>query len=208
MRKSDKWFTIIELLVWIFIFSMGLLSIYYTIHQSLKLNDMSRDNIIASNLAREWVELIKNTRDSNYSNIHAWNLKNPLKNWEVTDSEKFGLTEEYFKISNNFESTSNHTVKFEEISQFKEWNDKLAEMEKYRLFLDSKNRYVYDNGITPNLKATPFYRYVKIEPAGYKTSGGIDKAIDWVIITSKVIWVHWGYHETEIKSVLTNWMRQ
>lgn len=208
MRKSDKWFTIIELLVWIFIFSMGLLSIYFTIHQSIKLNDMSRDNIIASNLAREWIELVKNTRDSNYSTIHAWNSKNPLQSGEINDSDKFGTggSSEYYKISNNF-NTSEHSVKFEEIIPFREWKDKLADMETYRLYLDNKGRYVYNNGAS-DFKATSFYRYVEIEPAHYEEADGSDTYIDGVIVTSKVIWVHRDYHETEIKSVLTNWMRQ
>lgn len=208
MKKSQKGFTIIELLVWVFIFSMGLLSIYFTIHQSIKLNDMSRNNIIATNLAREWVELVKNTRDSNYANVHVWNAKNPLQGGEITDDDKFGKTEKHYKVYNDFtENSSNkYSVKFEEISDFTEWEDKLAEMEKYRLYLDSQNRYIYNNGSTL-IKKTPYFRYVKIEPAKYDKEW-TEINLDWVIITSKVIWSQRGYHETEIKSVLTNWIRQ
>ena len=39
----------------------------------MKLNDYSKKSIIATNLARENIELIKNQRDINYFQTKMWN---------------------------------------------------------------------------------------------------------------------------------------
>jgi hypothetical protein len=39
----------------------------------MKLNDYSKNSIIASNLARESLEIVRNVRDNNYKNMFKWN---------------------------------------------------------------------------------------------------------------------------------------
>jgi hypothetical protein len=39
----------------------------------MRLNEYSKNSIVASNLARESIELIRNVRDSNYVNMYKWN---------------------------------------------------------------------------------------------------------------------------------------
>jgi hypothetical protein len=41
------------------------------------INNYNKDFIIASNLAREQVELIRNIRDTNYKKFQKWNLLKP-----------------------------------------------------------------------------------------------------------------------------------
>jgi hypothetical protein len=43
----------------------------------LRVNDFNENYIIASNLAREQLELVRNVRDSNYMVLKPYNLKNP-----------------------------------------------------------------------------------------------------------------------------------
>jgi hypothetical protein len=40
---------------------------------SMKMNEYSKNSIIASNLAREGIENIRNVRDNNYNNLYKWN---------------------------------------------------------------------------------------------------------------------------------------
>jgi len=50
-----------------------LLSAYLLIYSALNSSLKSRNEIIAANLARESIELIKNNRDSNWSKMLKWN---------------------------------------------------------------------------------------------------------------------------------------
>ena len=70
-------FSIIEVLVGIFIFSLGLVSIFVLLTSALNLNELNKNKIIASNLAREQIELFRNIRDVNYATLHNWNQINP-----------------------------------------------------------------------------------------------------------------------------------
>lgn len=117
MKKIKKWnpgklahakagpgklaFAIIEILVWIFIFSLWLVSIYAIMISTLKMNDYNSNYIIATSLAKEQIELVKNIRDTNYMNLKPFNLKNP--EWmNFDDKDKFELNH-YYKIENDFE---------------------------------------------------------------------------------------------------------
>ena len=70
----------------------------------------------------------------------------------------------------------------------------------YKLFLDSENRYVFEESWN---KKTYFYKYLKI-----------DKVEDsnWIItdalkIKSKVIWYKKWYHEFELNTIISDWKR-
>jgi hypothetical protein len=41
------------------------------------MNTYNKNHIIASNLAREQVELIRNVRDTNYKKLQRWNMLRP-----------------------------------------------------------------------------------------------------------------------------------
>jgi len=45
----------------------------------MQVNDYNKNYIIASNLAREQIELVRNIRDANYKNIQNYNQINPNK---------------------------------------------------------------------------------------------------------------------------------
>lgn len=198
MKKDKKWFSIIEILIWIFIFSIWLWAIYMLIISTMKLNDYSKNSIIASNLARESIELVKNIRDSNYKNYYKWN--------SITDSTFF-KTWAYYKVENNFSSAWDRIINIQEITDFWEWKSEIMwKMQNYRLCLDREQRYTYDC-ITSWNRKTIFYRYLKIDDVKYNSWWiiNIDNALK---ITSKVIWYNNSYHEVELKTILTDFLRQ
>ncbi len=73
INKNNKAFSILEVIVWIFIFTMWIISVYWVIVSTLKLNEYNKNYIIASHLAREQIELVRNIRDSNYKKIKKYN---------------------------------------------------------------------------------------------------------------------------------------
>ena len=186
-NTNISWFSIIEVLVGIFIFTLGLISIYLIMVSSLKLNDYNKNQIIASNLAREQIELMRNVRDSNYNALYAWNSL-PDRSWKFTEWE-------YYKIQNTF-GTSDPIEVFPLGDSVPESELDLTAMNIYRLCLDN-NRYIFcPSPTSPN--QTPFYKYLKIE------SSSIDDTFE---VVSKVIWYKRWYHDLEIRTLLADWKR-
>lgn len=205
INNKRKWFSIIEILIWIFIFSMWITWVYAIISSTLRINDLNKNYIIAVNLANEQIELVRNIRDSNYKKIQKFNMINPSSN---NYSDVFWFWKKY-KIENNYSSSATFPILVTDITDwFEEWVDKLntVSMKKYLLCIDSLNRYTHDCN-NPNNKPTKFYKYVSFEKVTYK-DGAISKDItDAYLVKSKVIWYIRWYHEFELKSIVADWKR-
>lgn len=194
MKKNNLWFSIIEIIVWIFIFTIWLTWVYMLLLSSMSMNEYSKNSIIASSLASESIEDIVNLRDNNYMTFNNYN-KLP---W--TDFQNKILTWVYYKVQSDLENNSLNYLKVEKIEDFKEWKDYLLNMSNYRLYLDENNNYTYEN--TWN-KPTIFYRYVVFDNL-YEWG----KYLTWALkITSKVIWYSKWYHEIKLDSIITDWQR-
>lgn len=199
MKINNKWFSIIEVLVWIFIFAIGLVSTYFLIVYTMSLNDYSKNSIISSNLSREWIELVRNIRDTNYKNYYKWS-KMP---W--SDVYNLFQTWFYYKVENDF-SNSSENVKIVKINDFAEGEKSLEKMEEYRLCLDENSIYTYD--CSWENKKTYFYRYIKFDDVKYKTSSWIVVVNDALKLTSKTIWYNRGYHEVGLDTILSDFQKQ
>ena len=71
---SDKAaFSLVEILVVLFIISLGLLGILSLIVQSIQSQDYNKNNLIAYQLSQEGVELIRRVRDSNWASAYDFN---------------------------------------------------------------------------------------------------------------------------------------
>ena len=156
---SQKAFSIIEVLIGIFIFSLGLVSIYALLVSSLQVNDYNKNAIIASNLAREQLELYRNIRDTNYKKLKVWNQINPN---DLYNENKLFTPGEYYKIENDFTLAATSSIQVEKIENFAEWQDVLStQMQSYRLCLNPQYLYTYD--CSGWKQKTSFYRYLYIE---------------------------------------------
>jgi len=218
LKNNNKAFSLIEVMVSIFVFTLWVMWVYAIIVSTMEINDYNKNYIIASNLAREQLELVRNIRDVNYKNIQNYNEINP--NWSIwktwtnltdyySSGSTFFQTWSYYKVENNFNSNNTvFPVKVEKISYswiFPEWESQLSSMWIYQICLDSNNLYTYDC-TAPNIK-TVFYKYLYVDEVKYN-SWWTDKVIDNSLkVTSKVIWDSRSYHETEISTVLADWKR-
>jgi len=196
MKKNNKKaFSMIEILIWIFVFTLGITSVYTIISSTIRINDYNKNYIIASNLAREQIEQVRNIRDSNYEVLKPYNLKNP--NWTNYDFiDKFQSWSGY-TIENDYDISASFPIKVNTIN--------ISNINEYQLCLDSLNRYTYDCTTTENIK-TRFYKYINIEELEYD---------DWwteiinnaFIVKSKIIWkIRWN-HEFEVKTIIADWKR-
>ncbi|MDQ1343641.1 MAG: hypothetical protein QG650_361, partial [Patescibacteria group bacterium] len=62
----------IELMIAIVVFALGLVAAYSLLRTATFLSDRSRDEIIGGNILRERLELVKNLRDSNWMALRSW----------------------------------------------------------------------------------------------------------------------------------------
>jgi len=209
MKKLNKsWMSIIEVIVAIFIFTIWLSSIYLVITSSINLNEYGKNQIIASNLAREWLELVKNLRDSNYSNLHNWNSINPNLSWNYDLETNLIQTWTYYKIELDYETIfPDFSVRLEKINDFQEWKEYIkTNMKDYELCLNNAKKYTYNCSLWN--KKTGIFRYIKFEDLTYKDASWNDIVVQEAYkVVSKVIWYKKGYHEINLTTILANHKR-
>ena len=71
--KKTKAFTLIETLIVIVIFCIGILAVLYWLSQTLRNKEYANTQIQSAFFAREWIELVFNLRDANYHKELPWN---------------------------------------------------------------------------------------------------------------------------------------
>jgi type II secretory pathway pseudopilin PulG len=65
-NKIKNGFSILEITVVIFIITMGLISILALATQNIRVSNLNKNELIASQLAQEGLELVRNIRDTNW----------------------------------------------------------------------------------------------------------------------------------------------
>ena len=220
MRKQNTWFSIIEVMIWLFVFALWLTSVFLMLSGSITMSDYSRNLIIASNLANEQVELYKNIRDSNYKKVKNWIQTDPSvnHNWtniylnEEYDATKFFKKDQYYKIENNYNAWAVFPILVQVRPFFDLEDDSLElpdEIEDFRLCLDPIWRYTYDCTGVGN-EPTNFYRLLYLEEAEHDWNTlNVDpnKPFNIIRITSKVIWTYGSRFDTEISTIVTDWKK-
>lgn len=203
LKNLNSWFSIIEVMIAIFIFAMWMASIFMLIQSSLNLNHLNKNHIIASNLAREWIEIVRNIRDYNYETYHKYNwIPN---SWNNYDSDNYFQTWTYYKVENDFSNPNypfildkswNQSFSSDPKQDFKDWD-----FDNYKLYLNSDNKYTYKSFWTDN---TIFYRFIYFDDLLDDSWNPIP---DTMKLRSKVIWNSKWYHEFEIDTVLADFNR-
>ena len=207
MKKNftnKKAMTIIEVMIAIFIFTLWLASVFMVISSAGNINTYNKNFIIASNLAREQIELIRNVRDTNYKKFQRWNMLHP--GWIDYNKVFTGSTSYLYKIE-NWIWVWGFSIKFDTwtyISNFKNaLKDKTnTDKENYRLCLKD-NKYIFCNWDS-SLKQTQFYKYLKIEQLKDKSWNPIENSLK---INSVVYWNQKGIHKVEIPTILADYKR-
>jgi len=200
--KNKKAITLIEVMIAIFVFTLWITSVFMLISSTARINTYNKNFIIASNLAREQIELIRNIRDTNYKNLQKWNLLRP-KSWNYSLVFQPGS---FYKIENwawvwgfHIKSSTWASISDFETALKTAWDQW---EENYRLCLDTNNNYIYCDAWA--WKKTNFFKYIEISNLK-DASGNIIK--DTLKITSKVYWNQYWIHKVEIPTILADYKR-
>lgn len=206
LLEKKQAFSMIEILIWIFIFSLGLVSIYAIIISILKLNDSNKHSLIAWYIANEQIELLRNLRDSNYIKVQKYNQIDP-NGTDFTSPGTALESNKFYKIESVMDSKNSFPVKIHEIINFQEWLPALEDgsMNVYQLCMTPENEYIYCYDRFGNkqvwVRELPFYKYIQtseIEDTQWSFAEGFK-------VRSKVIWYVRGYHEFYIDTFITDW---
>jgi len=132
-RITNKGFTILEVTFAIGLFSIGLLSIGSLMLQNIKVQDVNKNNLTASMLAQEGLELVRNQRDRNWITDGA--------NWDDDLNHSGG---HYVIDIEGMNNASNNSADF-------------TSEAAARLYINASGYYVHNGvGTTPTI----FYRKI------------------------------------------------
>ena len=197
MKKA---FTLIELVIALIIFWMWLLAVLVILNKNIILAKKIELKTQATLLAKEWIELVFNVRDTNNIKYLPWNYLSwtaeQIKNKNYTKIESWKM---YIPLI---------LLTWEKIIL-----QKISNIKKARLFLQTGNflnsvgETIY-SGFFYNYftwEKTPFYRYVMfswfyLQPEWWTVPNKILKVI------SKVWYVHWSLTwEVTLESAISDW---
>jgi len=82
-KFNQKGFTLLELLVAIFVIVIGLIAAYKVASYPLSQVSVSMNRLTAAYLAQEGIEIVRNIRDTNWIQGENWKAGLDLGNWEA-----------------------------------------------------------------------------------------------------------------------------
>ncbi|MBN2854227.1 hypothetical protein JXK06_01690 [Patescibacteria group bacterium] len=74
LRAKKEAFSLIEIVIILFVISLGLIGILSLIIQNIQSQDYNKNNLIATQLSQEGIELIRRVRDSNFKQGFDFNF--------------------------------------------------------------------------------------------------------------------------------------
>lgn len=202
-------FTLIELIVGMMIFAIGMTGILALLHSTINNSLYSRHEIVAANLLREEIELVKNIRNSNVRNVI------PFDRARFSGSAINSFMSGSYIIENNYTATgyeldpttgmiNTMPVTLSWISLPSSESDRFIAAS---LYLDQHGRFTH----TPTATGTVYASYIMITPLQFRDGNGIlvnvekDGKAQWYILDARVLVQGRGYKEYDLKSLITDW---
>lgn len=157
--KQPLGFSIIEASVVMAVVSIGLLGVFSLVMQNIQVQRVSKNMLIASMLAQEGIELVRNVRDENW-------IADPPVAWDmdISDDTTFIID----NMQSNIITIDNSVNTINEAAA--------------RLYLDGNNFYTHAS--TGNT-ATQYYRLITATPGGDLNADGGN---DYYSVKSHIQW--------------------
>lgn len=92
MKKFQKSFTLIEVLISVFVLAVGIVAAIGSIAQAISTATYAKDKLIVSYLAKEGIEIVKNIRDSNWIRGINWSQGLNLGSDSQADYRQYSLS--------------------------------------------------------------------------------------------------------------------
>lgn len=122
-----KGFSLIEILIAILVMTIGIVGIYAIVPRSVFWGEVNVDKFIASKLAQEGLELVRNIRDTNWIKKETWNTNLAVgDDYEIDYNDpELSLKDQFLKINNDgfYQYENGKETKFKRKISIKECGD-------------------------------------------------------------------------------------
>jgi prepilin-type N-terminal cleavage/methylation domain-containing protein len=168
--KKTKAFTLIETLIVIVVFCIGILTVLYWLSQTLRNKEYANTQIQSAFFAREWIELMFNLRDANYHKELPWNC---IFEWKDSLDPEYGCikffepnqvlkldigdNDKYIKIID-----VSDTSKIWDLKKDEDFEKTFEAYQIYKHTQDNGTTFVYNHD-SNNGEETWFARYIVIK---------------------------------------------
>lgn len=216
-RHSHAWFTLVELIVGMTVFAIGLTWILALLSNTMMNSLYSRHEIVISWILREQIELVKNIRDTNLENFVQWDKVLVDASTTTWDKRAYIIENDYSSSMLEFDSSAISTIPWtikkspvlvQDISS-RISSDVWTNWLNFRLFLDDQWRYTHN----PTATWTLYASYIRVSPIWYDNAWVFvpvqkDWKNQWYIIDARVILKNWnGFREYDAKTAITDWVK-
>ena len=217
IKPTTSGFTLIELIIGMTIFSIGLAGIFALLQTTMSTVRYSRDEIVVSGLLREQIDLVMNMRDTNLRNYILWDSTRVENNSQSilapgTYTIENNFWNEFVQINNTNGSIEKSPLKLIKIDTTTSFTTDEEKWNKTRLLYDTAWRYIHSGlGITGT--GTQFAAYIIISPLivnGIEVKKPLSPDPDaknqgWIIDVRVLVKYNGGYREYDAKSMITDW---
>ncbi len=92
IRKNNKGFSILEVVVAIYIITMGMIGVLALVNQSIQAKYINTNMLVGSQLAQEGLELVRNIRDTNWLKNIDWKICDLAgSNCDIVQDNNYGI---------------------------------------------------------------------------------------------------------------------
>jgi len=212
--KSRRGETIVEVIIAVVVLVVGILAAFRLLINSGIQNELSRERVVATNLAREGIEAVRNIRDTNWLRFGGekrlcWNNADFIAPITCEDSNSDGVPNEHIKHNQLYISefdNSNYRWKLATQSDALDLGDGniSANNEKYRLKIDANGLFNHDTAGTDSIYFREIYIEYMNDTATAIASAPEEKA-NVMRITSRIEWYDRGrLNEVTLTAILTD----
>ena len=199
--KKIKAFTLLETLIVIMVFCVGILVVVHGLSQTLRNKDYANTQIKSAFFAREWIEMIFNLRDANYHKKLPWNcIFTPA---EINEENTYDIDENPFcndylwswglqvlKISMWSGNQYIHVETSGDIQDFT-WMFEAYQIYEHTGWLNGTTWFYYDYD-QDNGEKTWFARYLLITWVVYDETNSVINKKKLLKIESHVLYQRWA----------------
>jgi prepilin-type N-terminal cleavage/methylation domain-containing protein len=170
--RRTSGFTLVELIVGMTVFAIGLTAILGLLHTTIQNSWYSRHEIVVANLLREQIELVKNLRDTNVRNFLPFDAakidNGPISPFGTAFASGIYIIENNFAQSGiTFGPPIDYPItikKLDEVAFFA--GDSSFRWEQSRLSLDDRERFTHSSTST----GTAYASYMIVTPLEFPLS--------------------------------------
>lgn len=198
MKKNNSWFGIIEIIIWMFIFFLWITAVIMSVSSSIKMTNLNNANMIWLNLSREWVELVRNIRDTNkkltanYKRINPYDYSLWTFWWDV-------LNPHFYTIENDIISWT-FDIKVTDQSYFNNLEEahRNGQLEPFRLYRNPITwLYSHDN----SWEKTAYFRIIETKLENIEGNYEDFPLVINSIVLYELSWLK----KVNLQTILTNW---